>query len=70
MTNIKDIQNDWKQINVDYNCSFLSPAHDQNKGQTQSQQRTKRKENLHKFEHTAVLPTNAFKLQTAQKSTL
>ena len=58
-------------MNVDYNCTFLSRAHDQNKGKTQSQQRTKRAGNLHKPAHAAILPTDAFKLQiSAQKSTL
>ena len=35
MTNIRDIQNNWKKINADYNCLFLSRAHDRNKGKTQ-----------------------------------
>ena len=71
MKNIKDIRNNWKQINVDYNYTFLSRARDQNKGKTQSQHRTKREENLHKLAHDVILPTDAFKLQiSAQKSTL
>ena len=71
MKNIKDIRNNWKQINVDYNYTFLSRACDQNNGKTQSQQRTKHVENLHKHAHAAILPTDAFKLQiSAQKSTL
>ena len=35
MTNIRDIQYNWKYINADYNCLFLSRAHDRNKGKTQ-----------------------------------
>ena len=69
MKNIEDIRNNWKQINVDYNYTFLSRARDQNK--TQSQHGTKREENLHKLTHDVILPTDAFKLQiSAQKSTL
>ena len=68
MTNIKDIQNNSKKINADYNCLFLSRAHDRNKGKTQ---RTKRAENLQKHTHAAILPTDAFKLQiSSQNSTL
>ena len=71
MKNIQDIRNNWKQINVDYNYTFLSRARDQNEGKTQSQQRTKHAENLHKLAHAAILPTDASKLQiSALKSTL
>ena len=71
MTNIKEIRNNWKQINVDYNCTFLSRANDQNKGKTQSQHRSKREENLHKLAYATILPTNAFKLQISpQKNKL
>ena len=71
MKNINDIRNNWKQINVDYNYTFLSRARDQSKEKTQSQHRTKREENLHKLAHDVILPTDAFKLQiSAQKSTL
>ena len=72
MKNIKGIRNNWKQINVDYNYTFLSRARDhENKAKTQSEPRTKREENLHKFAHDVILPTDAFKLQiSAQKSTL
>ena len=71
MTNIKYIRNNWKQINVDYNYTFLSRARDQNKEKTESQQRNKHAENLHKLAHAAILPTDASKLQiSALKSTL
>ena len=70
MKNIKDIRNNWKQRNVDYNYTFLFRARDQNKGKTQSQQRTKHAENLPTLAHAAIFPTDAFKLQiSAQKST-
>ena len=54
---------------ADYNCLFLSRAHDRNKGRTKSQQRTKRAENLHNHAHSAILPTNALKLQISAQRT-
>ena len=41
MTKSRDIRNNWKWINADYNCLFLSRAHGRNKVKLKTQQRTK-----------------------------
>ena len=54
---LKTTENKW--INIDYNCLFLTCAHDRNEG------------NTHNHEHAAILPTDAFKLQiSTQKGAL
>ena len=42
MTKSRDIRNNWKWINADYNCLFLSCAHSRNKAKLKTQQKTKR----------------------------